>query len=300
MLIGILSVAGAATLLGIMPTLQKQVLLDGLHMNSLMFYSNLIILLVSAAMALAKGKSLRAKPAQLIQALAMGVVGMLITSFLLNTSLVYLPVGMTIMLNFLYPTVVCVVMGTVFRQGFSKLQVVAIVCSIVGMVFLAGEGGNVELIGILTALASAFTYGAYLIANEKGPANELSIEAKLFYVALPGTLFWGVVAPATGTMQLPAGAGGWLFVLGAGLFNVGGYFLMMYGISRMGASTAAFVSMLEPIVSVVFGTIWFHDPVTQGVVIGGIMVLASIFLIAVDGNRKAKAPQPPEKKKATV
>lgn len=47
-------------------------------------------------------------------------------------------------------------------------------------------------------------------------------------------------------------------MLGAGLFNVGGYFLMMYGISRMGASTAAFVSMLEPIVSVVFGTIWFR------------------------------------------
>ena len=38
----------------------------------------------------------------------------------------------------------------------------------------------------------------------------------------------------------------------------------------------------------------------KGVVIGGIMVLASIFLIAADGNRKAKAPQPPEKKKATV
>ena len=300
MLIGILSVAGAATLLGIMPTLQKQVLLDGLHMNSLMFYSNLIILLVSAAMALAEGKSLRAKPAQLVQALAMGVVGMLITSLLLNTALVYLPVGMTIMFNFLYPAVVCVVMGTVFRQGFSKLQVVAIVCSIAGMVFLAGEGGNMELMGVLAALASAFTYGAYLIANEKGPANDLPIEAKLFYVALPGTVLWGVVAPATGTMQLPSSPSGWLFVLGAGLFNVGGYFLMMYGISRMGASTAAFVSMLEPIVSMVFGTVWFHDPVTQGMVIGGLMVLASILLIAVDGNRKAKAAQPPEKKSAPV
>ncbi len=29
--------------------------------------------------------------------------------------------------------------------------------------------------------------------------------------------------------------------------------------------TAAFVSMLEPIVSVVFGTIWFKDPVTLGI-----------------------------------
>ena len=62
---------------------------------------------------------------------------------------------------------------------------------------------------------------------------------------------------------------------------------MMYGISRMGASTAAFVSMLEPIVSVVFGTIWFHDPITVGVVAGGLLVLGSILLIAMDGNKKA-------------
>ena len=288
MLIGILSVAGAATLLGIMPTLQKQVLLDGLHMNSLMFYSNLIILLVSAAMALAEGKSLRAKPAQLVQALAMGVVGMLITSLLLNTALVYLPVGMTIMFNFLYPAVVCVVMGTVFRQGFTRLQLAAVASSIVGMLFLAGKGGDVQTIGIVAALCSAFTYGGYLIANEKGPANQLPIETKLFYVSLPGTLLYAVLAPATGTLAAPSQPAGWLYVLASGLFTVGGYFLMMYGIGRMGASTSAFVSMLEPIVSTVFGTVWFHDPVTLGMAAGGVLVLVSILLIAVDGYRKAQ------------
>lgn len=77
--------------------------------------------------------------------------------------------------------------------------------------------------------------------------------------------------------------------LGSGLFTVGGYFLMMFGISRMGASTAAFVSMLEPIVSLVFGTIWFGDPVTLGIAVGGLLVLASILLIAIDGSNKAKA-----------
>ena len=124
----------------------------------------------------------------------------------------------------------------------------------------------------------------YLIANEKGPANKLPLETKLFYVSLPGTVIFWILAPATHTLAAPVGGDiGWLYVLGSGLFTVGGYFLMMYGIHRMGASTAAFVSMLEPIVSVVFGTIWFHDPITAGVVVGGILVLASILLIAIDG-----------------
>lgn len=288
MLIGILSVAGAATLMGIMPSLQKQVLVDGLPMNSLMFYTNFIISLVSLAMALLKKRSLRARPGQLLQAVLMGTAGMLVTAVLLNTAYLYLPVGMAIMLNFLYPTVVCLVMGTVFKQGFTKLQVGAIVASIAGMIFLAGKGGDVQLIGIVAALASAFTYGGYLIANEKGPANELPIETKLFYVSLPGTVLFGVLAPLTHTLAAPAAGTGWLYVLGSGLFTVGGYFLMMYGISRLGASTSAFVSMLEPIVSVVFGTIWFGDPVTVGVAVGGALVLTSILLIAIDGSRKAK------------
>ena len=42
---------------------------------------------------------------------------MLVTAMLLNNAYLYLPVGVAIMLNFLYPTVVCVVMGTLFRQA---------------------------------------------------------------------------------------------------------------------------------------------------------------------------------------
>ena len=293
MLVGIIAVAGAATLLGIMPSLQKQVLVDGLPMNSLMAYTNLIITLVSLGMALLKKRSLRARPVQAIQAVLMGTVGMLLTALLLNNAYLYLPVGVAIMLNFLYPTVVCVVMGTVFRQGFTKLQVAAIVSSIAGMAFLAGKGGDLHPMGLLFALVSAFTYGGYLIANEKGPANELPIETKLFYVSLPGTVIFWILAPATHTLAAPVGGGiGWLYVLGSGLFTVGGYFLMMYGIHRMGASTAAFVSMLEPIVSVVFGTIWFHDPITAGVVVGGILVLASILLIAIDGAHPPRRSAP--------
>ena len=105
----------------------------------------------------------------------------------------------------------------------------------------------------------------------------------------PGTVLFGILAPLTGTLAAPAQPSGWLYVLASGLFTVGGYFLMMYGISLLGASTSAFVSMLEPIVSVVFGTIWFGDPVTVGVAVGGLLVLSSILLIAIDGSKKAKA-----------
>jgi len=40
---------------------------------------------------------------------------------------------------------------------------------------------------------------------------------------------------------------------------------------------------------VAFSTIWFGDPVTVGVAVGGLLVLSSILLIAIDGSKKAKA-----------
>lgn len=72
------------------------------------------------------------------------------------------------------------------------------------------------------------------------------------------------------------------------MFTACGYFLMIYGVGKLGASTAAFVSMLEPIVSVVFGTFWFKDPITVGIVAGGCLVMAGILLITIDGYKKSK------------
>lgn len=287
MLIGFLYVAIAATCLGMMPTFQKTVMVSGLPLSSLMFYTNWVITFVALAMAFIKKRSFKAKPVQWIQAVLMGVCGMLITSVLLNSSYLYIPVGTSIMLNFLYPSIVCIVMGTVFRNGFSKYQLLAIATSILGMVFLTGAGGELHATGVILAIASAFTYGFYLVANEIGPANDLPIEVKLFYVSLPGSIVFTVKAMAAGSLVSPATPSIWAFtILGSGLFTVGGYFMMMYGIDKLGASIASFVSMLEPIVSVIFSTIWFKDPVTVGILAGGILIMSSILLIAIDGVKK--------------
>ena len=286
---GILAVVASAPILGVMPAMQKQLMVDGLPIFSLMFFTNLIITLVTLAVSLGKGRSLKVSRPQLLQVVLMGLTGMVATAMLINTAYLFMPVGTVTMLHFLYPTVVCVVMGTLFKEGFSKLQVAAIVVSIAGMFFLTGKNGSLPLLGIALAAISSLTYGSYLIANEKGPANDLPLEVKLFYVSLPGTLLFAVLAPATGNLAVPSSPVSWFqLIVCSGLATVGGYFLMMFGIQKLGASTASFLSMLEPVVSVVFGTIWFADPVTVGVVVGSALILTSVCFITLDSSRKEK------------
>ena len=50
--IGFCCVAGAATLLGILPTIQKQLMMNGLPLSGLMFYTNLTITVFCLVMAL--------------------------------------------------------------------------------------------------------------------------------------------------------------------------------------------------------------------------------------------------------
>lgn len=289
MALGFICVAGAGTILGIMPTIQKQVMLNGLPMYSLMLYTSWTITIVCILAALIRKHSLKASKVQVIQGLLMGVFGLFLTPILLNSSYLYLPVGTTLMLNFLYPAIVCVIMGVGFKAGFTRLQIAAIVVSILGMAFLTGAGGDLSGKGIAMAIASAFTYGIYLVGNEKGPVNELPIEVKMFYISLPGAAAFSVIAPAAGSFVVPDNITTWVMAIGgSGLFTVGGYFLMIYGIGKLGASTAAFVSMVEPIVSTVFGTLWFRDPVTVGIVAGSCLVVGSILLIAIDGYQKSK------------
>lgn len=286
---GILAVVASATILGVMPSMQKQLMVDGLPIFSLMLFTNLIITLVTLAVSLGKGRSLKVSRPQLLQVILMGLTGMVATAMLINTAYLFMPVGTVTMLHFLYPTVVCIVMGTLFKEGFSKLQVAAIVVSIAGMFFLTGKNGSLPILGIALAAISSLTYGSYLIANEKGPANDLPLEVKLFYVSLPGTLLFAVLAPATGNLAVPSSPVSWFqLIVCSGLATVGGYFLMMFGIQKLGASTASFLSMLEPVVSVVFGTIWFADPVTVGVVAGSALILTSVCFITLDSSRKEK------------
>lgn len=289
MVTGLLCVAAAAALLGIMPTMQKQLLMNGLSIYSLLFFTNLTTNIVCLLLISLKKRRLKIRKEQLIQCVLMGIFGQLLTGFLLNSSYLFLPVGTTMMLNFLYPSIVCILMGTLFKEGFTRLQLTAIGVSVLGMIFLTGAGGEMPVIGVALAVASAFTYSGYLVANEKGPANELPIEVKLLYITIPGSIIYFSLSVITNTFTIPAGASEWIMlIVGSGLFSAGGFFMMLYGVNRLGAATASFVSMFEPVVSVVFATVWFHDPVTVGIAVGGVLVIMSILMITIDGQRKAE------------
>lgn len=292
MIQGVLALVVSSIITGIVPTLQKQIVAEGLPIFSMMFFNCTTVELGSFLISRFRGHSLRIERKQLIQALLMGPAGTFLITAMLNYAYQYMPVGTAQMIHYFYPTVTCIIMGTIFRQGFSKLQLTAVALSLGGMFMLAGKSGEIAPMGIVLAFGSAVIYGGYMVANEKGSINELPLEVKMFYTSLPSLLIIGTLAPATGNFVLPHSPKIWLLVLFcSGIGGLLGSFLLLFGIKKLGASTASFLSMINPIVSVVVSTIWFHDPVTVGIVAGSVLVLTSTFLTTVDSARKEKKAQ---------
>lgn len=291
MIQGIIAIISYAVISGIVPVFQKQLTADGLPIFSMMLFNAATMEISTLIIAALRHHSLKVTRAQFLQAMIMGPCGTFVITAMLNYAYRYITVGTATMIHYFYPTVTCLIMSIVFRQKLSKLQVSAILISLAGMVFLAGKSGSFSPIGVALAFGSALLYGFYLVANEKGPVNDLPLEVKMFYTSLPSLLIVSILAPATGNLGCPSSLTNWAMLLTCTLIGaLLGSFLFLFGIQRLGASTASFLSILCPVVSVVVSTIWFHDPVTIGITVGSVLILVSGVLITLDKARREKKP----------
>jgi drug/metabolite transporter (DMT)-like permease len=82
----------------------------------------------------------------------------------------------------------------------------------------------------------------------------------------------------------------YLVVLG----SVGLFALFLYVLKRWTASGASYQFVLMPIIAVLLGALLAGEPISAGVVLGGAIVLAGVYVGALS-RRKAPAPAPPEK-----
>lgn len=275
---GVLYVIVSATLFGINPSLQKFVLQQGVTPMALIGVSYSVVAILSFGASFIKREDLHIKKRQIIQLLAMGTFGMGGTSFLLNTAYSYLPVGLVTTLHFLYPTVVCVAMSLIFREKFTWKKVAAILLSLGGLSLMQTSGTGLSTIGVLIAISSAFTYTMYVILNERGMTGELSQQVKLFYIASGVAVPYTLIAALTGatfpsdvrTLSLNLLVG-MLYTFSIGFLNT--------GIRKIGAVKASFISILEPITSVLLSTILFHYQLGKEIIIGCCLIIGAILFI---------------------
>lgn len=292
---GFIWVVVSSILFGLAPSINQYVLLSGMESECVVFFANFTQCLLAGAAVLLTRQSFRARPSQIIHCFFMGAVGMGLTTYLQSLSYHYISVGLTIMLHFLYPSVVSVVMVLLFHQRFTRWKGFAILASLLGIAFISDPSGDVALPGILLALMTSLTYAFYIVSNEKGPSASMAVLPKLFYIALGSSATFLFLSFQSGHFSLPVSPQIWLMAtLGMGGVCFLAFLCITIGIEKIGASRASFVNMLEPVTNMVVSTLAYHTIPTAMMLLGSALILCSVFFVAMDGHTVQQMPKKEE------
>ena len=195
------------------------------------------------------------------------------------TALEYASPGLVGLLLYLYPALVALA-GRIFfgeRLGGARLAAIAVVLA--GTALTVGPLGAGRAPGIALALACAVIYGAYIVACSRITRGvDPFVSASIIITG--AAVVYVVIAVARGS-PMPPTAKGWIAVLAMAVVStalaIGTFFAAM---RRIGATSAAVGSTLEPLVTVGLSFLILGERLSTPQLAGGAMIVAAVAWLA--------------------
>ncbi len=221
---------------------------------------------------------------ELAVACGMGGIGYVGQALCFFSALQYASAGLVALLLYLYPTLVCLLAALFLGERLTRWKLGLLGLSFAGTALTIGSGTGAAL-GIALGVGAALIYAVYITVGSRFLRGVDSV-ATTTIVCLAATPVIGVFAwlqPA----RFPQTAEGWLAILGIALVStVVAIMTFFAGLRRVGASRAAILSTLEPVVTLVLAALFLGEAATLWQLVGGAMILAAAALLAWrDGAR---------------
>ena len=178
------------------------------------------------------------------------------------------------------PCFVMIMSAFVFKENISKGKILAFIMAFAGCVLISGFSGSFNAKGIMLGIFAGFGYALYSIFARIA-LNKYNTYTITFYTfvmssvaLLPfcqigkvvlllsdfGVFYWSVLLSVVSTV-LP-------------------YILYTEGLKKISATKASIIAFIEPVTATITGTIMFNEPITVVIIVGMLLVLASIIKIS--------------------
>ncbi len=272
----ILSAASFATL----PILSRYAYAEGVDVPSLMAVRFSLSALVLLAL-LAIRRERLPRGGTLIRLIGMGAIGYVGQAFAYLTALKYASPGLVALLLYLYPVFVAVLSTIWLRESLSRLKILALGLALAGLALTVGpEGGR--LMGILLAISAAVIYSIYILVGTKVMQQVSAIQSSTVIFLSAGVA--SSLLMALNGPHLPARGTAWLIMAGIVLIaTVLPVVTFLAGLGRIGATNAAMLSTLEPVVTVLLAALLLGEILKPVTLAGGGLILAAVLLILRGG-----------------
>lgn len=290
-LIGTACAIGAAVCYGTNPLGALNLYAEGMNTPSVLFYRFGLAWLIIAAVMLFRRESLRVDRREFLTLSALGLL-FIGSSLTLYLSFRLMPAGVASTILFTYPVMTAAIMALFFREKITLSTVSSIVLAMAGVLLLYwGDGtGALHLGGVILVLVSALTYALYIIVVDKSPLQMSSFKIN-FYVLLYCAVGMALFALLSGQpLMLPPTPTAWLWVSWLAIVPaIMALVMMVYAAKYIGSTPTAILGALEPTTAVLIGVLVFAEPFTLRLLLGILLVLASVSIVVLAKSRRPSA-----------
>lgn len=230
---------------------------------------------------------------------ALGGVGYVGQSAAYFSALTMAPASLVALLLYLYPGFVTVLSVVTRRERWSRARLLALGLATAGAALVIGVGlgrgngptGGSVAGGAALAVTAAVVYAGYIMLSA-GPSARSGTLASSAVIVSAAAVVLTAAAVATGA-RLPGTATGWVAVAAIALVSTVAAILAFFaGLARLGPTTAATISTLEPVVTVVLAAAVLGEAFTGVQVLGGALVLTAVLVLIRRAAVPASTPTP--------
>lgn len=273
----------AAVSYGTNPLFAVPLYREGMTPDSVLFFRYLLAIPILGFMMWSRGVSFRLEGRAVTLVAVMGLL-MAVSSYALFESYNHIDVGIASTLLFVYPIMVSLIGRIVFGEQLRSRVVVSMLGALVGVALLynTGSGMTLSTAGTLLAMGSGLAYAVYIVGVNRSVLRDMPSLKLTFYVIVFGISFFLIRVVVSGELPMPSAEHWWLWgdVVGIAVFPTAISFLCTTAaIHAIGSSPTAILGALEPVTGVVVGVCLFGEQLTPIVVLGMLLIIASVTVI---------------------
>ncbi len=273
----LLSAAG----FGLMAVFAKLAYDDGVSVETLLVVRFGAAAVVLLGLCAATGALRRLTPRTVLTGLGMGAFGYSAQAGLYLAAVSRGDASQVALLFSVYPVTVMVAAILIGRERASVRRVVAVAVALGGLVLVLGGagGGGFDVVSAALSLGSAAVYTCYILVGDRVVVGVPRLPLATF-ICVGAGITWVLLGAVTGGVDLDVTATGWTWIGAIVLVStVGAILLFFAGLARVGPTTAALLSAIEPVVTVAGAAAVFGEALTLTQGLGGLLVLAAVAVV---------------------
>lgn len=220
--------------------------------------------------------------------LLVSILGVLLTNILLYSSYSYIGIGTTTTLHFIYPVFVAIFARFLFKEEINKRKKIVLVIASLGVLFFIDVKDITNIIGVFYATLSGVSYAFYMIWMDKKNLASQNPYKISFYIALfiITTMLIANIFLKFIVIDLPIMAYVLMIIIAIATSFLATV-LLQRGIDEIGSTSAALFCLVEPVTSIVFGTILLNERLTISKVLGCIVIFVAIIFLTLEKKETA-------------